>query len=444
MTTTRTEDLGAFVAGLDLATVPDDVVETTRLAVAHNLAVAAAGGRLAAVALRWSESRWGGHGARTFLTGAELAPPDAAFVNACLVHARAQDDTYFPGFTHVGAATIPAVLALAEATDRSLRDVLTAVVAGYEVAAAVGRVAALRTTAHGFRGSGIYGVFGAAAGAARLLGLDAEQCAHALGIAASMAAGTNQTWVDGSSEWQLQLGAASRSGLEAARLAACGATGSAAALEGDSGFFAAFVRDLAPADGVGRELGTVWATREVTFKAHPVCAILQEPVTAAASLVRTARTARAPFAGATLTLSPAEAHYPGTDGMPVFEDAGAALMSARYCLATALTRGSVTVDDLFASGEPERVAGAQRVEVVADPRLGPREFVLEVTWTDGRTDRATGAGVLRAWARPDLEANLHRLQGEVPEGIDLAVLAGRALGGLDLPAAELVDAVVAH
>lgn len=438
MSQSRTASLGEFVAELKFDDIPDDVVETARIALAHNLSVAAAGGRLAEVAARWASSRWGGRGARAFVSGLELAPPDAAFANACLIHARAQDDTYFPGLTHVGAATTPAVLALAEAEGLTLREVLTAIIAGYEVAATVSRVSAASTTAHGFRGSGIYGVFGAAAGSSLVLGLDAAGCAHALGIAASMAAGTNQTWVDGSSEWQLQLGAASRSGLEAALLAHSGATGSTGALEGSSGFFNAFARDAGLAEEVGQGLGRVWATREVSFKAHPVCAILQSPVTAAAALAG----ARAEISSATLTLTPAEAQYPGTDGLPPFEDAGAALMSAGYCVATALTRGGVTVDDLFRSAELERIDRTRRVRVVADPRLAPREFVLEVAWADGRQVRLTGDGSIASWGRDDLRANVSRLQFEVPDGIDLTVLVERVFGPLDVPAVDLVGAVV--
>jgi hypothetical protein len=68
---------------------------------------------------------------------------------------------------------------------------------------------AKRSTPRGFRASGIYGGFAAVAGVARLLRLDAEATAHALGMAASAASGTNQTWVSGTQEWQMQLGLAS-------------------------------------------------------------------------------------------------------------------------------------------------------------------------------------------------------------------------------------------
>lgn len=439
MTTSSTTTLGAFVAELHLGDVPDDVLETARIALAHNLCVAAAGGPMAEVATQWASARPGGRGSHAFLSGRPLTPSDAAFVNACLMHARAQDDTYFPGLTHVGSATTPAVLAMAESRELGLREVLLGIVAGYEVAAAISRVGAATTTTQGFRGSGIYGVFGAAAGVSRVLGLDGEACGHALAIAASMASGTNQTWIDGSLEWQLQLGTASRSGLEAALLAQSGATGSVGALEGASGFFTAFARDASLADDLAADIGQTWATRQVTFKAHPVCAILQAAVDAAAALANP----RSQLCAATLRLTASEAGYPGTDGVPPFADAGAALMSASYCVSTALTRGGVTVDDLLRSAEPDRITAARRVTVVADPALGPREFILDAVWADGRRDTVGGHQDLATWTRHQLDANVARLQAEVPAGLDLSHLVDQVFGSMDLPATDLVGVLMA-
>ncbi|WP_148573478.1 MmgE/PrpD family protein [Nocardioides caldifontis] len=444
MTTPLLADrLGTFAAGLRLSELPEDVVEVARCAIVHNLSVAAAGRPVVAVHDDWARPREvrPGTGARALLSGIELAPADAAFHNGCLLHARAQDDTYFPGLTHVGAATTPAVLALAERRRASLGDVLVALVAGYEVAGAVGVAAAKVSTARGFRASGIYGPFGAAAGAAKMLGLDAAKATHAVSIASSFSAGTNQTWVGGSSEWQLQLGNASRSGLEAATLASFGATGSVDAFEGADGFFAAYVGDAAVADGIGHDLGEVWRTREVTFKAHPVCAILQSPVDAAIELRSGADGSE--LTAATLRLNPAEAAYPGTDGMPPFTDPGSALMSASYCLGVALEHGLVTADDLNRSAEAHRRDLASRVTLVADADLGPREFVLEAEWSNGHRGSARQPGGRRPgpWSRRELEVQLTALQPEVP-GIDLAVLPDIVWGDLEAPAADLVSAMV--
>lgn len=431
--------LGAFVADLDLAAIPDDVVEVIRCALVHNLSVAAAGAEVVIVGEDWARAR-GGSGARAFISGIELSPSDAAFVNGCLVHARAQDDTYFPGLTHVGAATTPAVVALAEQSGASVGDVLVGLVAGYEVAGSIGSVAAPVSTAHGFRASGIYGPFASAAGSASMLSLDAGKAAHAIAIASSFSAGTNQTWVGGSSEWQLQLGNASRVGLDSAVLAHSGATGSSDAFEGASGFYAAYVRDASVAEGVGHDLGSTWRTKDVTFKAHPVCAILQTPVEAAIEVRRDVTDTR--FVRASLRLSPAEVAYPGTDGFPPFSDVGSALMSARFCLAVALANGVVTADDLTRSSDRDLVAMSERVDVVADRELGPREFVLEVEWADGRHSSLTQPdGRLGPWERDELLSHLDRLQSEI-SGVDLTAIADTVFGDLDAPASRLVDSLV--
>jgi 2-methylcitrate dehydratase PrpD len=434
-------ELGDFVAGLDEHSIPDDVLEKARLALVHNLSVAAAGGTLAGVAERWSEGRWGGTGARALINGTQLAPPDAAFVNGCLIHARAQDDVFFPGLTHVGAAITPAVLALAEARGATLREVLVAIVAGYETAAAVSVIAAPMTTSYGFRASGIYGVFGAAAAAAKILDLDAEQTTHAIAIAASFAGGTNQTWVDGSLEWQFQLGAAARSGIECATLAAAGGTGSRQALEGTSGFFASFGRDAELAGRLTTAGGEVWRTRDVTFKPYPVCAILQSPVEAAVELH--AKVGAGDFRRGSIRLTPGEAHYPGTQGVAPFDDAGAALMSATYCLTLGLTQGSVTAADLFRSHEESLRELSHRLEVVADPSLAARSFVLEVEYDDERVERVERDGnAAFNWVREGLVMNVGRLKQEVPGGVDLDRLVELAFGELGTPAAAIVDTVV--
>jgi 2-methylcitrate dehydratase PrpD len=438
------QKLAHFVAGLDTDTIPGDVLDKARLALIHNLSVAAASGRLGAVANQWSKNRWGGSGARVLVSGVELAPPDAAFANGCLIHARAQDDVYFPGLTHVGAATTPAVLALGEARRSTLGEVLTAIVAGYEVAAAISGRTAPQTTSFGLRGSGIYGVFASSTAAARLLKLDAEATGHAIAIAASFSAGTNQTWVDGSLEWQFQLGNAARSGLEAASLAAAGGTGAQEAFEGAAGFYASFARDRMAGAQALEGLGEVWRTREVTFKPYPVCAILQSPVEAAIDLHR--RVGRVATAQrGTLRLTPAEAAYPGTDGLAPFDDAGAALMSAGYCLAVGLTEGIVTASDLFRSHEAALGELANRIEVIPDASLSQRQFVLEVEYEGGRIERVEHAGGEDYnWDLTGLRGNLVRLQDEVPSGINLERLVELVHAELETPIAAVVDTVVAR
>ena len=121
---------------------------------------------------------------------ASLPPAPAALANGSLAHLL-ELDAHFGGCGHSGAVVVPAVLAVAVAEGRSGRDVLTAVVAGYEVASRI-LAAAGGYRAHNGRGwhsTGTCGAFGAAAAAARTVALDARGTASAIAIGGSLAAG---------------------------------------------------------------------------------------------------------------------------------------------------------------------------------------------------------------------------------------------------------------
>lgn len=432
-----------FTSALQPSAVPPAVWDKARRAVLHNLSVAVAGERLAQVPLRLGEHQMAplSGGARTLIQGRVVPVGEAAFINACLIHARAQDDVYFPGLTHVGAATLPAALALSEERELGGEDLILAVVAGYEAAGALSDGIAPHTTANGFRASGIYGVFGAAAAASSLMGLGSDATAHALAIASSFAGGTNQTWLAGTQEWQFHLGAASRSGLQAAILADLGGTGAADALEGTAGFYQAYLHDASEVRHLGEDLGTKWRTLDVTFKPYPVCAILQAPVTEAIAL-RTERP-RQEVRHATLTLSPVEAAYPGTDGQGPFADVGGALMSAAFCLAVAFREGTVTAADLYRHHDHALLDLAERIHVAADPSLPPRSFRLDVEFDDGPASAGFEADdTTFNWEQDELTERVRSLRGEVPPSIDLDRLIGLTEKLESHSVADLVSACI--
>lgn len=417
--------IAAFTSALGYDAIPAGVREKAKVSLLHNLGVALAGEPLLGASMRYTQAlaeQGATANARLLLSGRAATAETAAFANAALMHARAQDDVYFPGLTHVGAIVSPAVLAVGEQLGSSGRDMLVALVAGYEAAGAISQGFAKRTTARGFRASGIYGVFGAAAGVARLLQLDHDASANAIGIAASMAAGINQTWVAGTQEWQFQIGLAARNGILAARLAAAGGTGAPEALEGVAGFYAAFMGDREQVGDVGSDLGRTWRSLDVTYKPYAVCAILQEPVRQAMELARENALAPGDIAAVRLTLNPAEAAYPGTDAKGPFHDTGATLMSAQFCLAVALSRQSIKGADLTRFADPQIMSIVQRASVHVDEKLGTRSFVLEVDRAQGETLRHVSHATAEPfnWNRDGVVGNLRAMADELP--IDDAAL----------------------
>jgi 2-methylcitrate dehydratase PrpD len=444
---TLTQRIGQFTSALEREQIPAAVWEKAKVSLLHNLGVGLAGQDLLA-APGYAQSL-GEHGpmacARLLISGRPATPETAAFVNAALMHARAQDDVYFPGMTHAGAIMSPAVLAVAEQRGSSGSEVITALVAGYEAMGAISQDFAKRSTPRGFRASGIYGGFAAAAGVARLLRLDAEATAHALGMAASAASGTNQTWVNGTQEWQMQLGLAARNGMLAARLAASGATAAPEALEGSAGFYHAFLGDADGVDHVGRDLGQTWRTLDVTYKPFAVCAILQAPVTQAVALSERHQLKAEDIAAVRLRLNPAEAAYPGTDAQGPFPDIGATLMSAPFCLALALSERKVLGKDLRRLDDPLLRPLIARVTVIPDAGLGPRSFVLEVDLRNGQTlsHLEQTEGERFNWNRDEVRANLLAMAAEMPCDVaGIERLCERVLAAEQFSAQQIMDACV--
>lgn len=383
---TVTHALAEFVAGARFSDVPRAAVECAKTCLLHNLGVALAGRRAEPLAHDLVARHYAQPAESTlFWDGSKVSAEGAALANAALMHARTQDDTHFPASTHTGATVIPAALAMAEATQGTGEAFLMSMLLGYEVAARVGTEYDTLTTPRGFRASSIYGVFGAAAASARLLQLPADRAAATLAYAANLASGLGQTWVEGTSEWRLQVGIAGRNGIFAARVAAAGASGASQSLEGPAGFYAAFGGTVEHARAALASLGTHWQVQDVTLKPYPVCAIQQSPVGMMIELATTHDLKPAQVEKIVLELNPYEARYPGTDSVGPFQDQGGTLMSGQFCMALALMDRKATIDGLFRFDDAVLGELTRRVQIVANDAIPPLGSRLTVLTKDGRS-----------------------------------------------------------
>src|ERR1019366_512959 len=184
-------------------------------------------------------------------------PGIAARINGTSSHALELDD--FGGCGHSGACVVPAVCALADAVGADGKTVLLAVAAGYDLAARVldGAGGYRPHKDRGWHSTGTCGVFGAAAGAASVLKLDALHYAWALGIAGSLAGGTWAFLADGATTKRFHLGKSAESGVTAACLAEAGMTGPRQLLESPyGGFFSLFSGPEANPDATVAGLGS--------------------------------------------------------------------------------------------------------------------------------------------------------------------------------------------
>ena len=407
--------LAEFVTDVSYQNLPEQVVEKMRLILLHNIGVALAGRPTNAVAKAVTLSA-GTVGPASLLTEKSRAQPgDAAFFNSVLIHGRAQDDVYMKASSHLGCTVLPAALAVAEVEGRSGAELIAGLVAGYEVAASVAKSSSQEVTRRGFRATGLYGVIGAAAAAARLMDLNTDQVANAIAIATSFSAGLNQTWIDGSEEWRFQVGQCARNGILAASLARAGGTGAREAFEGKAGFLAAFTGRLDLVAETGLELGHTWETLCVTFKPHPVCACNQTPVELLLRMLRAHPVQPADVAKLDLYMSPFEAIYPGINESGPFCDVGATLMSAQYCLAAALSFGEVRLKHLYRFSDPTLSSLWPRIRIYPDESLGLNSCRIELITTSGLTlqDKFTANSNTFNWSRTEVAALVRSLQPEM-------------------------------
>src|SRR3984893_625885 len=210
---------------------------------------------------------------------ARSCPERAALANGTASHSIELDDTHQAGSIHLGVVMFSVAIALSEIhPEVDIKQFITAVVAGYEVAARLAM--ALQPKLHyelGFHPTATCGVFGAAVTAARILGLSEEQMLWSVGIAGSMAAGSLEFLSDGSWTKRLHPGLAAQNGILAAKLAAEGFRGPASILEGRDGFLSAYSRD-AKFHLVNQDLGMTYELLRISTKPHACCRYMQAPI----------------------------------------------------------------------------------------------------------------------------------------------------------------------
>lgn len=276
---TLTRSVAEFVAGTPAERIPPTTRKLAIRSILDGIGLALAGQRAETGRLvREHLADLGCADGPSTILGApsRTAPRFAAFANGVAIHADDYDDTQlavardrvYGLLTHPTAPVLPAVLALAEQRAQSGADLLVAYLVGVEVECKVAEAMDPRHYQHGFHSTGTVGTIGAAAGASRLLGLDAETTARALSIGASQAAGLRENF--GTMTKPLHAGRAAESGLLAADLAARGWTAAPTILEADRGFFRAAGGgfDRAAIEG---KLGRPWTFDQpgVSIKPHP-------------------------------------------------------------------------------------------------------------------------------------------------------------------------------
>jgi 2-methylcitrate dehydratase PrpD len=310
--------------------------------------------------------------------GGKLPCQAATLVNATSAAALDYDSLHIPGTVHAGIVVLPAVLALAEKTRLSGKTLLTAFLLGHEITCRLG----LSTAGHtGWFYTSMHGVFGAAVGAARALGLSPDRVEAAIGTALGQAAGTQQANIERSFLKRMQSAFASRAGLISALLSQRGATAPLHAIDGPFGLYSLYERGDSAILLEG--LGETFQTEQTSFKKFPSCGCNHSAVQAALDLGKEVPPGDL-IDRIEVQISPYMNRLVGAPFEPGPSPEITAQFSVQYSIAAALQRGHLDMSDLRAEAvcEPEIGRLARSVRVIIDEansgKLAPASVALHL------------------------------------------------------------------
>lgn len=382
--------LADHVAGMHYETLPPGVIHAFKRALLDFLTCAVAGSAMpvSRALLSYYEENDATRSATVIGSGVKLSAPNAALVNGANTHGLDFDDGHTHGSAHPSGAIFPAVLAAAEQRGAGAAAVILAVVLGYDVMLRIAAAMHPTSAQRGFHNTAIAGVFGAAAAAASLLKLDAQQTRHALGLAGSFAGGIREYLEEGAEVKRIHPGKAAHDGLLCAEFARREITGPSKVLEGHNGFFRTHadgqVKWQRFFDGLGRR----FEISDVYFKPYPCCRHYHAVVDGIHALQREHRFRAAEVEHVDLGIYAVGVHGHDHKHCDNLLDAQ---MSAPCAASLALVDGDVTASKFLPESlrRPEVQALIQRIDTHVDEECeriypGKRSGAVRIALRDGR------------------------------------------------------------
>lgn len=331
---------------------------------------------------------WEGKPEATVIGYGFRAPaPQAAMCNAMLGHGVELDDAHGTGLIKAGSVLVPTLMALAESRKKSGRDVITALVAGYEVAVRIAKAINPGHRQRGFHATGTVSVIGAAAAGAKLLGCDVDGIASAIGLATMQSAGIQAYLDDPCMAKPFSPGKAAFNATMAALMVSRGFTGPKKALECNEGFFNAYCEDIRVAD-LFDGLGERYVIMEVGFKPHAACRYAHGPIDLAQQFFHEDGVRLEDVKEINVNMCELSIRQASKPKVP---NLNAAMGSTQFGVALALERGRNGLREYW-DGFKEPVvhaAAAERTNLICEPAYGVtgRQAAVELKLKNGKTLR---------------------------------------------------------
>jgi len=418
-TSAMMSELTRYMAGAARKALPAAVVEKTKHHVADTLAAILSGSQLepGSRAIDFVKAQGGAKEACVMGSHVMSSAVHAAFANAMSAHADETDDSHQAGFFHPGCAVVPAAWAMAERRRASGRALLRAVALGYDVGARINMALGGVKFSHAGHSTHSFGaLFGAAAAAGALAGLDARRMQHLLSYTAQQASGVS-CWMRDPDHIEKAFdfaGMPARNGVYAAAMVAHGFTGVEDVFSGPIGFWDAY-RGSVDTTHVTRELGGTYEIMRSNIKKWSVGSPIQPALDAMEQIIRDHGVRAADVERVRVQVQDSEADIVNDRDMPD--------ICLQHLIAVMLLDGKVT----FASSHDTRRMKDRKVQEMRRrieylgsaelTRAGGRQAIVEVWTCDGRELRHHTPVVAGAWERPlsrrQVDEKCHDLIAEV-------------------------------
>ena len=436
--------LSQWTVGLRYEDLPAEVVDRAKGLTLHALASVLLGSQTPsgrnAVTLIADEELGVANGATILVDGRKVTRGGAAFANSEMCFAGGKWDT-FRMLTHPGTSIIPAALVAAETAGASGKSFITAIVAAYEVMERMAADFIPTVMTRGFHASPVFGIFGAAIAAAKIMKLDAEQMNSTIALCASLASGNLEGLRSGGKA--LREGAAVRNAMLAVALARHGHAGGETVLEGDAGFYHAYAGNnhgqltysftgdtRASLDRITERLGEDWMFLETLYRIYSTAGYNIAHVEVTAKLCAEHDIRYEDVDRIEAVVNWLETQYP-SPAFPVRREDGPARPAgtAYHTAFGVVKRGypvlrGIGADPIGVDTPPEVLELMKRVTIIPSHNMtlfGPR---ITIFTRDGKSYTRQGTGREFIW---DFEEEARRIQDVAP--------------GLPIPAAQFESIV---
>jgi 2-methylcitrate dehydratase PrpD len=401
-----TQTLARYIAAARWEDMPSPVRHQAKRSLINLFAVALAGCRAEPieVALRSLAEFSGGKTATLIGRSERVDALSAAFLNAASANVHDFCDTHLATVIHPTAPVAPALLAFAELRPVSGKDLLLAFILGNEIQARIGLAISPQHYNKGWHITSTCGVFGAAAGCGKLLGLDERRLVWALGTASTQSSGLCECL--GMPAKSVSVGNAARNGLWSALLADKGFEGPAEPLTGRQGFYNA-LGDTPDLSLITDRLGESFEITATSYKPYPCGFVIHPVLDCVLDWRRDHRAAE--VTRVVVRGNPLLAHR--TD-RPEISTGRESQVSVQHAVAAALVHGVAGLEQ-FADAcvdDPRVRALRGKVEVVRDEAFSTIAAAVDITTADGAVHKLSQSAARGSDVNPmsdrDLETKL--------------------------------------